>query len=222
MKFFLRILGGVFILIGLGTLSNNIWGDGPGGALSVAEDIASVLDSLLAFGASYAFFALASKREAREQADAAREAAYKVIEPYTQHSLYSTPRAVHPASPPPPPQAGWPAKPTEEHRNSASAIDREPDVDSPAKSRVEVHGYMEEFAVNPTVKVLWNGVEVGSVSRFETFIFGIDADGEISFRTPTRSTSRQIKAGSDTKIRIAWDSETGALSHYLLGPIWRG
>lgn len=63
MKVIFWVLGGIFLIVGLTTVFGGGWGDGPGGAVSAADDGAHVLDALLQFGAAAGFFILASQKK---------------------------------------------------------------------------------------------------------------------------------------------------------------
>ena len=79
------------------------------------------------------------------------------------------------------------------------------------QSKVVVYGYTQQFAVNPKVKVFWNGSLVGSVRKGERLSFDIDADGEVSFKSSIRSASLRVQVGRVTKIKISWDRITGKM-----------
>lgn len=79
------------------------------------------------------------------------------------------------------------------------------------ESKVVVYGYTQQFAVNPKVKVFWNGSLVGSVKKGQRLAIDIDRDGEIVFKSSIRSASVQVQAGHVTNIKISWDRITGKM-----------
>jgi hypothetical protein len=49
------------------------------------------------------------------------------------------------------------------------------------ESKVVVHGYTQQFLINPKIKVSWNGAELGSVKKGAVLTHEVAIDGEISF-----------------------------------------
>src|SRR5215218_9820784 len=79
------------------------------------------------------------------------------------------------------------------------------------ESKVVVHGYTQQFAINPKVEVFWNGISVGSVKKGERLTLDVDADGEIGFKSSFRKSSVRVQAGRVTNIKISWDRVTGKM-----------
>jgi hypothetical protein len=49
------------------------------------------------------------------------------------------------------------------------------------ESKVVVHGYTQQFLVNPKIKVFWNGADLGSVKKGAVLTHQVAVDGVISF-----------------------------------------
>ena len=104
-------------------------------------------------------------------------------------------------SPPATPTAGEPAT------GSASAGTPR------AQARVDIHGSTQTgFATNPTLKVYWNGRQVGSLKSVGgCFACDIEADGELRLKWAFRSAVVQVKASGITTIYLQWDRFSGKL-----------
>jgi hypothetical protein len=90
------------------------------------------------------------------------------------------------------------------------------------ESKVNVYGYTQQFAINPTVHVSWNGAPVGSVKKGGVVSFDIDADGEVSFKSSVRRASVQVQAGRVTNIKISWDRITGKMIPQIVDVVTPG
>ncbi len=77
------------------------------------------------------------------------------------------------------------------------------------EGRVTVYGYPEVFAVNPRVRIFWNGSEIGSVGRGGVFSFDIVDDGEVRFKVALRSTALLLFADDETEIELSLDRISG-------------
>lgn len=79
-------------------------------------------------------------------------------------------------------------------------------------ARVEVLGSTQtQFAVKPSVKVFWNGRQVGVVEHAGRFAFDIHSDGEVRFKSHLRSRRVQVSANGTTRIELSWDTAWGRL-----------
>ena len=82
----------------------------------------------------------------------------------------------------------------------------------PVKSQVEILGPTQTgFVTSPTIKVFWNGKQVGRVEHGGRFTFEIDTEGEVRFKYLFRSASLPIKASSRSRIQLSWDRVSGKL-----------
>jgi hypothetical protein len=84
------------------------------------------------------------------------------------------------------------------------------------ESKVVVHGYTQLFAVNPKVRVFWNGGQVGSVERAGLFAFDVDADGEISFKCNGRKARLRVPARQVTNVTLSWSRISGRLKAQMV------
>lgn len=89
-------------------------------------------------------------------------------------------------------------------------------------SKVVVYGYTQQFAVNPKVRVFWNGAPVGSVKKGDCISFDIDAGGEVSFKSSLRKASLRVHAGRVTNIKISWDRITGKMIPQIVDVVTPG
>jgi hypothetical protein len=102
--------------------------------------------------------------------------------------------------------------PAQQPRAFKSAESSDPGIPESVKSRVEVIGSTQEGFVNkPTVKVYWNGEEVGAVQHGGRFAFEIASDGEVRFKYAFRSVKLRVKPGGVNKIQLSWDRTWGRL-----------
>jgi hypothetical protein len=79
------------------------------------------------------------------------------------------------------------------------------------ESKVVVHGYTQQFLINPKIRVSWNGAELGSVKKGAVLTHQVAIDGEISFRCNGRKASVPVTAGQVTNIKLSWDRITGKM-----------
>ncbi|MBB1496151.1 ankyrin repeat domain-containing protein [Propioniciclava sp. MC1595] len=83
---------------------------------------------------------------------------------------------------------------------------------SRATTTVEVIGSTQTGFINkPTIKVYWNGTEIGRVEHGGRLHFDIDSDGEVRFRYAFRSAKTQVTLAGATKIYLGWDRTWGRL-----------
>lgn len=99
-----------------------------------------------------------------------------------------------------------------------------PNCGSPilVESRVEIFGYTQQFAVNPAVKVIWEGREVAKLKKGEAFSFDIESDGEVQFKVSMRTASAQVHAGKVNRIKLSWDRITGKLIPQIVDSVTPG
>jgi hypothetical protein len=79
------------------------------------------------------------------------------------------------------------------------------------ESKVVVHGYTQQFLINPKVKVFWNGADLGWVKKGAVLTHEVAIDGEITFRCNGRRSSVPVTAGQVTNIKLSWDRITGKM-----------
>jgi hypothetical protein len=84
------------------------------------------------------------------------------------------------------------------------------------ESKVVVYGYTQQFAVNPDVRVFWNGKPVGSVKKDGLLSFDIDTAGKLSFKCNMRKAALQVPAGRVTNVKISWSRITGKMIPQLV------
>lgn len=79
------------------------------------------------------------------------------------------------------------------------------------ESKVVVYGYTQQFAVNPGVKVFWQGKLIGTAKRGDVLSFDIETDGEVEFKGMARKASRHVQAGRVNKIKLSYNRINGKL-----------
>ena len=84
-------------------------------------------------------------------------------------------------------------------------------INQKEESKVMIYGYTENYMLNPKVKILLNGDEIGSVAKGQLFEYDITSDCEITFKCNLRKASMAIKPGRVTKIKLSWNRLTGQL-----------
>lgn len=91
--------------------------------------------------------------------------------------------------------------------------DRPVEDDSHLKvtTNVAVLGYRERFAINPSVKILWDEVVIGEIGREGRFESERHGGGTLKFRSSTRSASIEVPGGANVVVRLAWDRISGKL-----------
>lgn len=73
------------------------------------------------------------------------------------------------------------------------------------KKIIEIYGYNEIFVVNPDVRIIFNGNEIGRVSRSGKFSFEPQVDGLLVFKCSFRSAKVAVKANVSLKIQLSWN-----------------
>ena len=84
-------------------------------------------------------------------------------------------------------------------------------ADQAPVSKAMIYGYTQSFVVNPPVKILVNGLEVGSVSKGGLFELPLARDTLITFKCSFRKAEVLVRAGQTTKIKLSWNRLTGQL-----------
>jgi hypothetical protein len=79
------------------------------------------------------------------------------------------------------------------------------------KKIIEIYGYNEIYAVNPEVRIIFNGNEIGRVSRSGKFSFEPQVDGLLVFKCSFRSAKVDVKANVSLKIQLSWNITWGKL-----------
>lgn len=79
------------------------------------------------------------------------------------------------------------------------------------KKIIEIYGYNEIFVVNPDVRIIFNGNEIGRVSRSGKFSFEPQVDGLLVFKCSFRSAKVAVKANVSLKIQLSWNITWGKL-----------
>ena len=74
------------------------------------------------------------------------------------------------------------------------------------KKIIEIYGYNEIYAVNPDVRIIFNGNEIGRVSRSGKFSFEPQVDGLLVFKCSFRSAKVDVKANVSLKIQLSWNT----------------
>lgn len=89
-----------------------------------------------------------------------------------------------------------------------------------ATARVVVLGYIESYAIEPAVRAIWNGREVGRVQARGQFRLEIDRAGELRFKCGLRSASVYVdpRTAAVITIRLSWDRTWGRLKAIVLEP----
>jgi hypothetical protein len=79
------------------------------------------------------------------------------------------------------------------------------------KKTIEIYGYNEIYAINPDVRIFFNGNEIGRVSRLGKFSFEPQVDGMLVFKCSFRSAKVDVKANVPLKIQLSWNIIWGNL-----------
>lgn len=79
------------------------------------------------------------------------------------------------------------------------------------KTVIVIFGYNEAYAINPDVKIFFNGNEIGRVSRSGKFSFEPKTDGVLIFKCSFRSAKIDIKANVSLKVQLSWNITWGKL-----------
>lgn len=74
------------------------------------------------------------------------------------------------------------------------------------KKIIEIYGYNEIYAVNPDVRIIFNGNEIGRVSRSGKFSFEPQVDGLLVFKCSFTSAKVDVKANVSLKIQLSWNT----------------
>ena len=85
------------------------------------------------------------------------------------------------------------------------------DVHLEVTTKVAVLGYRELFAINPSVKILWDGVVIGEVGREGRFECERHGGGTLKFKSSIRSANIEVPAGANVVVQLAWDRISGKL-----------
>ncbi|MDI6911825.1 ankyrin repeat domain-containing protein [Nocardioides sp.] len=87
-----------------------------------------------------------------------------------------------------------------------------PPAAAPVASLVEVLGSTQPQSLAKTsVKVFWNGLQVGVVEHNGRLTFDIETDGEIRFKSRLRSRRVRLAADGPKRIELSWDATWGRL-----------
>lgn len=73
------------------------------------------------------------------------------------------------------------------------------------KKIIEIYGYNEIYAV-PDVRIIFNGNEIGRVSRSGKFSFEPQVDGLLVFKCSFTSAKVDVKANVSLKIQLSWNT----------------
>lgn len=89
-----------------------------------------------------------------------------------------------------------------------------------ATARVVVLGYIEPYAIEPAVRAIWNGQEVGRVQARRQLRLEIDRAGELRFKCGLRSARVYVdpRTAAVITIRLSWDRTWGRLKAMVLEP----
>lgn len=68
---------------------------------------------------------------------------------------------------------------------------------APVNNTVTIYGYNEPFLINTSVKILKDGVEVGSVSRKDTFVIPVSQPCMLEFKMSFRTTKCYVTPGDN-------------------------
>lgn len=90
------------------------------------------------------------------------------------------------------------------------------------ESKLIVASPVQTFAINPKIKMAWNGATVATIKKGERVDMVVDADGEASYSAGFRSTSLQVQAGVVTKVQLMWDRVSGKLIAQVVDSIGSG
>lgn len=82
---------------------------------------------------------------------------------------------------------------------------------SETDNSIEIFGYNEVYAVNPAVKIFFNGTEIGQVQKAGYFNFQPESDGLLTFKCYFRNTKVNIQKGENLKIQLSWNRTWGNL-----------
>ena len=85
------------------------------------------------------------------------------------------------------------------------------DVHLEVTTKVAVLGYREVFAINSSIKILWDAVVIGEVGREGRFECERDGGGTLKFKSSIRSANIEVPAGANVVVQLAWDRISGKL-----------
>ena len=85
-----------------------------------------------------------------------------------------------------------------------------PQTTSATAKKVTIIGYTESFAMNPSVSIYKQGVQIGEVSKGGQTVLDIDGPCELEFKCSFRST--KLKVEPDMHVLLSFNRTTGGLS----------
>ncbi len=192
MRIIVRILGVVLlVLLAFGLLNSGNEPAGPGGTVGSIAAGAKFFDTVLLFVGGVGLIAMSFYKRPRPSDTTVSPPRTSIVN--TVNDAHST------KSPPPVAEA--------RSNNRSSQNDDHLEV----ATKISVLGYRELFAINPSVKILWDGVVIGEVGREGRFECERHGGGTLKFKSSIRSATIEVPACANVVVQLAWDRISGKL-----------